>query len=160
MSEFYLTACLKFMTLNQHDFEMPNVGIPLLKIMFCDHLIFNMGIPIPGQDVFYIETGPWTFSFIHFRHKIYNLSTLWEGTKSRSNIHLVYPSFQILLISIFNPERKLSTTLINCLVNFSSQNANGLEWNSIYRSSFPVYYNDRHNYSSCYICWWIDMTDM
>ena len=24
-----------------------------------DRLIFNMGIPIPGKDGLYIETGPW-----------------------------------------------------------------------------------------------------
>ena len=26
--------------------------------MSCDRLIFNMGIPIPGKDGLYIETGP------------------------------------------------------------------------------------------------------
>ena len=26
-----------------------------------DRLIFNMGIPIPGKDSLYIETGPWCF---------------------------------------------------------------------------------------------------
>ena len=32
-----------------------------------DRLIFNMGIPIPGKDGLYIETGPWYIdrSFIH-----------------------------------------------------------------------------------------------
>ena len=26
-----------------------------------DRLIFNMGIPIPGKDGLYIETGPWAY---------------------------------------------------------------------------------------------------
>ena len=31
----------------------------MLKIRWsCDRLIFNMGIPIPGKDSLYIETGP------------------------------------------------------------------------------------------------------
>ena len=34
--------------------------IPMLKIRRpSGRLIFNMGIPIPGKTVFYIETGPW-----------------------------------------------------------------------------------------------------
>ena len=34
--------------------------IPMLKIRRpTGRLIFNMGIPIPGKTVFYIETGPW-----------------------------------------------------------------------------------------------------
>ena len=33
---------------------------PMLKIRRShDHLIFNMGIPIPGKDGFYIESAPW-----------------------------------------------------------------------------------------------------
>ena len=33
--------------------------IPMLKIRRpTGRLIFNMGIPIPGKTVFYIETGP------------------------------------------------------------------------------------------------------
>ena len=40
------------------------IGIPMLKIRLSrDHLIFNMGISIPGKHVFYIETGPW-FSYL------------------------------------------------------------------------------------------------
>ena len=35
--------------------------IPMLKIRRpTGRLIFNMGIPIPGKTVFYIETGPWS----------------------------------------------------------------------------------------------------
>ena len=31
----------------------------MLKIRrSCDRLIFNMGIPIPGKDVLYIDNGP------------------------------------------------------------------------------------------------------
>ena len=40
--------------------RLTNIGIPMLKIRrSCDRLIFNMGIPIPGKDSLYIETGPW-----------------------------------------------------------------------------------------------------
>ena len=36
------------------------IRIPMLKIRRSrDRLIFNMGIPIPGKDSHYIETGPW-----------------------------------------------------------------------------------------------------
>ena len=36
--------------------------IPMLKIRRpTGRLIFNMGIPIPGKTVFYIETGPWYY---------------------------------------------------------------------------------------------------
>ena len=38
--------------------------IPMLKIRRpTGRLIFNMGIPIPGKTVFYIETGPWLWSW-------------------------------------------------------------------------------------------------
>ena len=38
---------------------LTSIGIPMLKIRWSrDHLIFNMGIPIHGQDGIYIETGP------------------------------------------------------------------------------------------------------
>ena len=38
------------------------MAIPMLKIRRpTGRLIFNMGIPIPGKTVFYIETGPWYF---------------------------------------------------------------------------------------------------
>ena len=40
-----------------------SIRIPMLKIrQSCDCLIFNMGIPIPGKDSLYIETGPCFFS--------------------------------------------------------------------------------------------------
>ena len=29
---------------------------------YADHLIINMGIPIPGKDVLFIEMGPWFYS--------------------------------------------------------------------------------------------------
>ena len=34
-----------------------------------DRLIFNMGIPIPGKDSLYIETGPWKLSFSSRRER-------------------------------------------------------------------------------------------
>ena len=44
------------------DIILPVYGITMLKIRRSrDRLIFNMGIPIPGKDGLYIETGPWTF---------------------------------------------------------------------------------------------------
>ena len=46
--------------------------IPMLKIRRpTGRLIFNMGIPIPGKTVFYIETGPSLFRlWPHTRHPI------------------------------------------------------------------------------------------
>ena len=39
---------------------LPGMAIPMLKIRRPNgRLIFNIGIPIPGKTVFYIETGPW-----------------------------------------------------------------------------------------------------
>ena len=39
---------------------LPGMAIPMLKIRRPNgRLIFNMGIPIPGKDGLYIETGPW-----------------------------------------------------------------------------------------------------
>ena len=39
---------------------LTSIGIPMLKIRRShDHLIFNMGISIPGKDGLYIETGLW-----------------------------------------------------------------------------------------------------
>ena len=44
----------------------PGMGIPALKIRWsCDCLIFNMGIPIPGKNGLYIETGPWSSKESH-----------------------------------------------------------------------------------------------
>ena len=39
--------------------RITSIGIPMLKIRRSHEcLIFNMGIPIPGKDGFYIEAGP------------------------------------------------------------------------------------------------------
>ena len=41
-------------------YRLISIGIPMLKIKRSrDRLIFNMGISIPGEDGFNIETGPW-----------------------------------------------------------------------------------------------------
>ena len=43
---------------------LTSIGIPMIKIRWsCHCLIFN-GIPIPGKDSLYIETGPWLSSSI------------------------------------------------------------------------------------------------
>ena len=40
-------------------YRLTRIGIPLLKIRRSrDRLISNMGIPIPGKDSLYTETGP------------------------------------------------------------------------------------------------------
>ena len=45
---------------------LPGMAIPMLKIRRPNgRLIFNMGIPIPGKDGLYIETGPWGLSYQH-----------------------------------------------------------------------------------------------
>ena len=41
-----------------------------------DRLIFNMGIPIPGKDGLYIETGPWLSPSRH------ESDSLWQKTQS------------------------------------------------------------------------------
>ena len=44
----------------------------MLKIrMSRDHPIFNMEIPIPGKDIVYIETGPWSFLLVHSKSCAY-----------------------------------------------------------------------------------------
>ena len=54
---------------------LPGMAIPMLKIRRPNgRLIFNMGIPIPGKDGLYIETGPWL---------------LLAGLGSTPNIHLI-----------------------------------------------------------------------
>ena len=45
--------------------RLNSIRIPMLKIRrSCDRLIFNMGIPIPGKDGLYIETGPGLYNGI------------------------------------------------------------------------------------------------
>ena len=47
------------------------MAIPMLKIRRpTGRLIFNMGIPIPGKTVFYIETGPSIFQYPHNKYFI------------------------------------------------------------------------------------------
>ena len=39
--------------------RLTSIGTPISMISWShDHLIFNMGIPIPAKDFLYIETGP------------------------------------------------------------------------------------------------------
>ena len=64
--------------------------IPMLKIRRpTGRLIFNMGIPIPGKTVFYIETGPrwlsfhfiWHISHIHICKQLHSLwasGAIWQ----------------------------------------------------------------------------------
>ena len=55
--------------------RLTSIGIPMLKIRRSgDRLIFNMGIPIPGKDSLYIETGPWSSSKVVGLR----LADLWE----------------------------------------------------------------------------------
>ena len=43
-----------------------SIGIPMLTIgRLHDHLIFNMGIRIPGKDGLYIEKGPGPMCIFH-----------------------------------------------------------------------------------------------
>ena len=53
---------------------LPGMAIPMLKIRRPNgRLIFNMGIPIPGKTVFYIETGPWSsneLQWLEFKKRI------------------------------------------------------------------------------------------
>ena len=54
--------------------------IPMLKIRRpTGRLIFNMGIPIPGKTVFYIETGPWwcIYASGNFSHQCFYMMVSW-----------------------------------------------------------------------------------
>ena len=145
MSEFYLTACLNFMTpkstwLWDAKCRDPNVENNVLW---------------PS----YLQAGnphTWARRFFILRRDPGHVLLFISDMKSTTCEHYGKGQNKIKHPSCLS---QLSN-FADCLVNFSSRNANGLEWNRIYISSFPVYYNDRHNYSSCYICWWIDMTNM
>ena len=68
------------------------MAIPMLKIRRpTGRLIFNMGIPIPGKTVFYIETGPWFLSFWMLSHQLF----------SPSVVRLTCSSFLSLTSSLF-----------------------------------------------------------
>ena len=64
------------------------MAIPMLKIRRpTGRLIFNMGIPIPGKTVFYIETGPW------------HLLDLWQyPLRKRHTILILITSFVVELL--------------------------------------------------------------
>ena len=48
--------------------------IPMLQIRWsCDRVLFNMGIPIPGKDGLYIETGNRFFDYIQKRPAVHQL---------------------------------------------------------------------------------------
>ena len=49
-----------------------------------DRLIFNMGIPMPGKDNLYIETGPWTMLAGKYINYVV-LSQLFLATHHQSN---------------------------------------------------------------------------
>ena len=66
MCDEYCDLNLHYLELSSHlgavsilRCRLSSIGIPMLKIRrFRDRLIFNMGIPIPGKDGIYNETGP------------------------------------------------------------------------------------------------------
>ena len=50
---------------------LASIGIPMLKIRQSHyHLVFNLGIPIPGKDSLYIEKGPYNLRF-HYYYLIF-----------------------------------------------------------------------------------------
>ena len=64
-----LSLISRYLSLDPYNRDISGlhcIWIPMLKIRRSrDRLIFNMGIPIPGKDEVYIETGPrtpWEFS--------------------------------------------------------------------------------------------------
>ena len=84
------------------------MAIPMLKIRRpTGRLIFNMGIPIPGKDGLYIETGPWLCwncvpsLFVELCHDMYdnhfNLFSLYL-IRIRIN-HIYYRAFAIKIKS-------------------------------------------------------------
>ena len=81
---------------------LPGMAIPMLKIRRPNgRLIFNMGIPIPGKDGLYIETGP-----------------CWHQ-QSQSMLVQVLNCPQQLLGRKFLPEPKLTYCQLDKLKNFS-----------------------------------------
>ena len=57
--------------------------IPMLKIRRpTGRLIFNMGIPIPGKTVFYIETGPRSYYLNKSVHDVLHRKAHWGATTS------------------------------------------------------------------------------
>ena len=61
-----------------------------------DRLIFNMGIPIPGKDDLYIETGPWTNTW-HYDHKEHYLPDVYKNVDVPSE-HVLSLSSVILAV--------------------------------------------------------------
>ena len=61
---------------------LPGMAIPMLKIRRPNgRLIFNMGIPIPGKDGLYIETGPRTLVLSFYTDVVFTLF-IWNSTHS------------------------------------------------------------------------------
>ena len=62
---------------------LSSIGIPILKIRRShNHLIFNMGMPLPGKNGLYIEMGPRYIGF----NKSYPQNTTYR------NIPYIYPT--------------------------------------------------------------------
>ena len=59
-TNLYLSRCRHLGAVSIRKTVLLGMAIPMLKIRRpTGRLIFNMGIPIPGKTVFYIETRPW-----------------------------------------------------------------------------------------------------
>ena len=51
-----------------------------------DRLVFNMGIPIPGKDGLYIETGPRSWDRVNIRRKQMSpIHSLFEDSQACFN---------------------------------------------------------------------------
>ena len=64
------------------NIKMPSYQFrtPMLKIRWsCDHLILSMGIPIPGKDGLYVESGPW-FSSQPFKGPALGVLIPWDNS--------------------------------------------------------------------------------
>ena len=109
----------------------------MLKIRSChDHLIFNMGIPMPGKDVFYIETGPWRLC-----------TTRCYGILGTTRIIMFKPKFSWWLhakqvISHYLNQWWPSLLLYICLICFEGVNIlQHYEWSYLHISNMFLYSN-------------------
>ena len=88
--------------------------IPMLKIRRpTGRLIFNMGIPIPGKTVFYIETGPCILFRQSINKKIYNEITDPDGRYIILDIEI--EGLRMTLANIYAPNEDDTSFYINVI---------------------------------------------
>ena len=78
----------------------PGMGIPIIKIRWSwDHLIFIMGIPIPGKMVFYIETPSSASVFNAPCLSVFNVCSSHWDLKLGTSIQMKFISLIVCFIA-------------------------------------------------------------